>query len=400
MAELYEYITDTGTVVPDTADVQKGVEQEFKDAFGQNLIVTANTPQGVLIAAEVTARMAVLRNNAALANQINPALAGGVFLDALWRLTSSTGRIAATRSTVAGVTVTGVVGTIIPAGSIARTAAGDRFTTDADVTIGALGTATVNFSSENFGPVACGIGALTTIVSAILGWETVTNPTGATLGKNRETDAAARRRRRDTLAQQGTALPEAITSGLYDTEGVRSLKFRENTTAAAAVIDGINLAAHSIWVCVDGGTDAAVAATLLSRKSLGAGWNGAVTVNVTEAASGQVYPVKFDRPTAVPVLVRVTARNVSAVADPVTLIQQAILDFAAGKLEDEAGFTVGGSVSPFELAGAVNRQSPGIYVQKVEATLASVVNYQPLEVPIAINQIATLVQASITVIMI
>lgn len=395
----YQYVTDTGVIVPDTSTTQAQVEAEFRAAFGANLVVTPNTPQGVLIAAEVTARQAVARNNAALANQINPDQAAGVFLDALWRLTGGARRVAS-QSVLRAVALTGQPGTLVPAGSLAKTAAGDVFASVSAVTLGPGGTAAVDFVAQAFGPVPATVGALNIVVSAVLGWESVANGTGAELGLAAETDAAARRRRRATLALQGVSLPEAITSGLYDTPGVRSLKFRENVTAAAAVIDGVNLVANSIYVCVDGGTDLAVATTLLGTRSLGAQWNGGTTVNVVEPASGQSYAVKFDRPTPVPILVRATVRNVSAIGDPVDLTRAAILAYVQGLMDGEAGFTVGAPVSPFELAGAVNRQQPGLYVQKLEVTLASVVNYQVAEILIAINQIASLADGSITVLVV
>lgn len=391
----FQYLTETGVIVPDTADTQAAVEQEFRDALGQNLIVTPNTPQGVLIAAEVTARQSVARNNAAVANQINPDIAGGVFLDALWRLTGGERR-AATQSVLKAVAVTGVPGTLIPAGSLAKTGAGDRFTSAADVTLGAGGTAAVDFIAEAFGPVPATTGALNSIESAVLGWETVSNPTGAVLGQNRETDAESRRRRRDTLALQGVALSEAITSALMDTDGVQSLTFRENVTGATAIIDGVSLIKNSIFVCVNGGTDAAVAATLLAKKSLGCNWNGATTVNVTDAASGQAYAVKFDRPTLVPILARVTVRA-GSVADPVTVVQNALLAYTRGEIDGEMGFVVGGSVSPFELAGAIGRQAPGLYVQKVEVALVSTGTFQTTEIAMTIQQLATLAAGAITV---
>lgn len=392
----YNYIDTTGVIVPDTSDTQAQVEQEFRDAFGQDLNVKQG-PQQVLIAAEVSARQAVARNNAALANQLNPALAGGVFLDAIWALTGG-GRIAATASVVAAVALTGVPGTLIPGGSVAATAAGDRFVSAGDVTLGDDGAASVDFIAEEVGPVPCAIGALSAVVSAVLGWETVTNADAATLGQDEESDAASRLRRRDTLALQGVALPEAIISELRNSDGVRSLQFRENTADTPDTIDGIDIDAHSFWVCVDGGTDDDVAAAILAAKSGGAGMTGATVVDVTEPASGQVYPVKFDRPAAVPVLARVTVRNVSAIGDPTTLVKGALVAYAGGTVPGEAGLTVGRAVSPFELAGAVNIQAVGLYVQKLEVAYAAGGVYQTTELAIAINEIATLDAASITVI--
>lgn len=397
MAE-YTYVSTSGVVVPDTTSTLATVEQEFRDALGQNLNVKQG-PQQVLIAAEVSARQAVARNNAAVANQINPNLAGGVFLDALWSLTGGQ-RIAATRSRAVGVVLTGQAGTLVPAGSVAATAAGDRFVSVADATLSAFGSAAVDFVSDAAGPIPAAPGGLTVIVSAVLGWETVTNPAGAVLGLAQESDAAARRRRRDTLALQGVALPEAIASGLYSVPGVQSLTQRENKSAAGATIDGVVMPAHGYYVCVNGGSDADVAAMLLAKASMGAPWVGGTTVNVTDPTTGQVYPVKFDRPTLVPVLARITVSAGNAQGDPVTLAQNAILDYVNGRIDGEAGFVVGGDVSPFELAAAVNAADVGLYVRKVEVTKVSVGAFDTTEIAIAVNELATLSAGGIVVIVV
>jgi len=396
----YVYVETSGVILPDTADLQAVVEDEYRTAFGSNLVVTPNTPQGVLITAEVIARANVLANNATLANQINPNLAGGVFLDAIWALTGGE-RLAATQSTIAGVILGGVGGTLVPAGTIAAQADGTEWASVGDVVLDpGTGLATVDFVATEFGPLACNIGALNVVVSGVLGWETVTNPNAATPGRNEESDGASRIRRRNTLALQGSGGPEAIISGLYDTLGVRSLAFRENYTDASIVIEGVTLVEHSIYVCVDGGTDADVAMTLLDRKSMGANWNGTTTVSVTEPISGQVYDVKFSRPTAVPILARATVRVMGATGDIDALVKSAILAYVNGLLEGEAGLTVGTDVSPFELAGAVNVQTPGIYVQKMEITTVAAASYAVAEIPILISEIATLVEAGITVIVV
>lgn len=395
----YQYIDETGVIVPDTATVQTEVEGEYKAVFGQDLVVTANTPQGVLITAEVSARSNVLRNNAAVANQINPNLAGGVFLDAIWALTGGQ-RIAANYSVIPGVHLLGLPGTVVPAGSQASLIDGTLFASVSAVTLDGGGNGYVDFQAVETGPIAANIGTLTQIVTAVLGWDQVTNPTAATPGRNEESDLASRMRRKNTLSLQNVALPEAITSALYDTLNVRSLTFRENYTKADATIDGIFLLANSVWACVDGGTDADVAAALLAHKSLGANWNGAVTVNLTDAASGQTYPVKFDRPTAVPVQARVTVRNLSALTDVPAAVRQAIVDYAAGLQDGEPGFVVGASVSSFELAGAVNRAAPGIYVQNCEISLVTPTSWVVGQIAIALNQIASITSGNIEVIVV
>lgn len=74
--------------------------------FGQDLDISPETPQGVLITMETENRDAIVRNNAELANQINPDLAGGVFLDAIWALMG--GARDATRSILTQVQFGGV----------------------------------------------------------------------------------------------------------------------------------------------------------------------------------------------------------------------------------------------------------------------------------------------------
>ena len=395
----YKYIDTTGVIIPDAATLQAEVEGEYKAVFGQDLIVTPNTPQGVLITAEVSARSGVLQNNAAVANQINPNLAGGVFLDAIWALTGGA-RLPATYSIIPGVSLLGLPGTVIPAGSQASLSDGTLFASVSTVTLDAFGNGSVDFQAVEAGPIAANPGALNQIVTAVLGWDTVTNATAATVGRSLESDLASRLRRKNTLSLQNVALPEAITSGLYATKNVRSLTFRENYTKLDATIDGIFLLANSVWACVDGGLDADIAQTLLNHKSLGAGWNGATVVNVTDPASGQVYPVKFDRPTAVPIKTRVTVRNLSSLVDVQTAVIDAIVSYAAGLQEGEPGFVVGASVSSFELAGAVNRAAPGVYVQNCEISLVTPTSWVVGQISIALNQIATIIPGNIEVIIV
>lgn len=403
MADVYVYKTDTGTIVPDAEVIQDQVQQEYKDTFGQDLIVTPNTPQGMLITAEVLARIAAADNNAVVANQINPNIAGGVFLYAIGALTG----ISPTPATHSQVmcNLTGVPGTIIPAGSLARdTAHNELFESVSEITLAIDGTGSVLFQAQDTGPVSVAPSTVTQIVSAVLGWESVTNPAAeAVLGSLAQSDQAFRAYRRNTLAIQGQALAGAIISGLYATTGVKSVSFRENVSNTTQVIDGVTMVGHSIYACVDGGTDEAVANVLLDKKSGGCAYNNGassdpIDVEVTVPSSGQVMHILFDRPDLIPVLARVTVKINTSIKDPVTAVKDAILAYANGELDGEVGFTVGTSVSSFELGGAINRELPPLYVKKVEITLASApTDWSTDEIPIALWEKATIVASSITV---
>lgn len=391
----YGFIVETGVIVPDTSTTLAQVQDEFRAAFGSDLDVSPETPQGVLITAETLSRDAVARNNAALANQINPNLSGGVFLDAVWAITGGR-RFTATPSIVRGVEMTGVPSTIIPAGSVATTGAdGARFLLITPVVLDGAGQGLGIFQSEALGPIPAAIGALNTIVTSVLGWETVTNPYAAEEGDPGESDAAARRRRRQTLALQAVSLPEAIVSGVNDLPGVQSLAFRENVTDDPIVIEGVTLEPHSIYVCVDGGLDNDIGLMLLRKKSMGCGWNGTTTVNVTEPYSSQVYPVQFSRPELVTIYMRVTVAAGAPYADVPATVRAAILAYANGE-QDDTGFVVGGDVSAFEIAGAVNRDAAPIYVTNLELSLNGI-DYSSATIPITIAQKAMTVAGNIQV---
>lgn len=388
----FQYLVSTGVIIPDTSNILTEVQSDYQTAFGADLIVTPDTPQGVLITAETLARTEVVNNNAVVANQINPNIAEGAFLDAIMAL-SGMQRIAQTQTVVHGVMLTGVMGTVISAGTQAKTAAGDIFGSLSQVTLDGTGNAMVDFAAVEFGPIPCAQHALDQIVTNVLGWETVDNAIAGVLGTKTQGDGAARALRNNTLAFQGVSLAEAITSALYATAGVTSLFFQENVLPTTETIEGISMIGHSIYVCVNGGSDTDVAAALLENKSSGCAWNGGTTVTVTEPASGQPYAVKFDRPTQVGILVRVTTTNGLAAN-----IEQAILDYAAGLINGFAGFVVGADVSCFELSAAIGAEYPGYYISNVEIALQSGGSFQNSPIDIGVNQIAQTQLSYITVV--
>ena len=395
----YIYQDSTGIIIPDTATTQADVQNEYKTVFGSDLVVTPDTPQGILITAEVLARDSVIDNNAQVANQINPNYAGGVFLDAIWALTGGS-RVAATHSTVTA-TLGGVIGTLIPAGTRARTSAGDEFETLTSVTIGVGNIITANMQSVETGAIACASGELTDLVDNVLGWETITNPLAAVLGTSTESDEVSRRRRRNTLGLLGRSLAVSVLSAVYAVEGVASAAYRENYTTSNATIDGILIDANTIYVCVDGGTSADIGQALLSSKSGGCGYTGNTTVSVVDATSGQTYAVKFQRPDEIQILCKVTIRATASIPAPSTVVINSIVAWANGELSGEDGLVVGADVSPFEISGAVNRANPTIYVQKVEIAISTGSPvYQTTTIPIGLDEVARLQATAIQVIIV
>jgi|ERR1051326_3372541 uncharacterized phage protein gp47/JayE len=391
----FTYVTTQGVIVPDISDSRTEVEQNWKSIYGDDLVVSPETPQGGIINTQVQMRDSVATNNAQLANQINPDIASGVFLDALFKLMGGERR-PATRSVATSVVFGGVPNTLIPQGSLAVvSASGENFRTTSNLIIGANGTVTGDMESVNFGPVLAAIGALNAVGSSVLGWETITNPSAAVPGILEESDIAARARRRLTLAANTISMSAAIVSSLYLLPNVRSLSYRENNTDTVQIIDGITLAKHSIYLCIEGGINTQIAETLVREKTGGANYNGSVNASYTDPITGQTYAVKFDRPTEIQVFARITVEPSTL---PVQiLIPRIIQAYIAGQLEGEMGLRVGRPVSPYELSGVINQVEPSIVVRDVTLSTNGT-TFTRDNVLIALNQVARLQESAIQVI--
>lgn len=392
----YNYITTTGVIVPDESEILTDVQQEYRDVFGSDLDVKETSPQGKLIAQEVKSRTGIVQNNANMANQINPNLTEGNFLDAIWAHLGGK-RIGESNSTFSvPPDLTGEAGTLIPAGAKAKTTSGDIFLSIAAVTLDVSGNGFVGFISEETGEIAAPAGTLTSIVTEVIGWETINNTVPATIGTLKESGSRARKRRRDTVGLNARTGGEAIVGALRDA-GVDSLQYRQNNLPTTEIIDTISMVRNSIYVCVDGGTDEDVGRALLS-KSGGQAFNGAESVVVTDPASGpQTYTINFDRTTPDPILIRVTAKVPTSVTDPITTVRKAVLDYSKGIIGENGGFITGQEVAPFEIGAAINSQSPLVFLTFVEVSNKAVVSYSPASYPVAINEKATILESDISV---
>lgn len=363
----YDFIHETGLIVPDTSQIRDEVIEEFRAIFGSDIDTDPSTPTGLLIAKTVEERDAIARNNAELANQINPSHATGVFLDAILALSGSERR-GPTHTQAIGVLLSGARNAVIPAGVLVETDTALTFRLMETVVLSdspVFASGRGDFVCETPGAIEIGPGDLTTIVTPVPGWSDVGHAQQIVIGSEAEKDAPVRRRRRETLAAQSVSTPEAIRAHLDRTPGVRSFAFRENTEPETRVIDGVSIGPHSIWACVEGGADQDVGLALLSSKSCGAGYSGSVLTTVEEPVSGQPYQVRFDRPVERLIRLRVAVGPWSG-GDARSVIPRLIMNYMNQQLDGEPAWVVGVSVSMFEIAAAINAQEPTLNVRSVQ----------------------------------
>lgn len=166
-----------------------------------------------------------------------------------------------------------------------------KTTISANLTYTKIGTL-LDMTSVNTGEIIALTGTLTTIVTPVVGLDTISNTEDATLGRDLESDTDFRVR---ILASQniaGLATIEGIKAYLEQyVDGVTSVSIIENDTDSAIGLQD----AHSIQCVVEGGTDAAVAAGIFASKAAGINTYGLSSEVVTDTM-GFTHTIEFSRP--------------------------------------------------------------------------------------------------------
>lgn len=394
----YTYVTSSGLIVPDTSTVLDQVTQDFKNALGQDLDTTPETPQGRLIQLITDYRTNTLAINALNANQINLRYATGRYLDAIGAFFGVTRKSATSTRVLA--TVTGASGTVIPQGFQAQTTAEDVFYAENNITISSNGTATGYFLSIEKGEIPCEVNSLTMIVNAVLGWETIINSASATIGTNVENDTDFRIRIQASR-NTGISLMSAIKSRLTNVPNVLSSWAYDNYTGSSITYDGVTIPAHSICVVVDGGSNQDIAEAIFNAKTGGTGYTAitdqSVDVIVTDGNYNVPYTVTFNRPEQVGFKVSITVKSGTySGADLESDVKQAIINWSEGLVEGVNGLAIGQNVSPFEISAAVSDQLPDIYVKDCKIALLNGV-LGTNELVFTVSQVGQILTSNITV---
>lgn len=370
----YDYITETGVIVPDTETILSELRSMMTGLFGAEMDLSPETPQGRLLEMWSRNREFCIQICAMVSNLLNLNKASGFVLDDLGALFLLS-RKEATYTEVS-VIASGVAGTIIPANTRLKTTAGDIFVNSRSAVIGSDGTVRIDYRADKIGPVPCVANTLTVILDSVSGLESVVNPEGPTsVGQELESDNAFRLRIKSGLNVNSIAILTAIKSNLESLDGVIGTYCYDNYTNDAVIIDGLELGPHSLLAVVDGGNADDIAKVLYSKKTLGTGYVSkddnpdydVIEKEVIDDSYGSIYKVSFARPimTDVDIMVTVSRKNYTG-ENLEQAVKTAIFNFANGENPEVDGITIGGPLSPFEISAAISSEIPEIFIREIK----------------------------------
>jgi len=287
-------INSEGIQTKTLADIISSLESSFQSIYGSDINLDQNSPDGQLLN-----QIALMcRDIADFITQDysskDPDQAVGVALDGVSQLCGIT-REGGTYTEV-DITVTtdralNLNGSESSTPFTISDSIGNLFELIDDESLSS-GSNTVAFRAVEIGNVQVSLNTLTTIVTPVLGVLSVNNPSAPTTqGEDQETDAELRLRRQASVALPAQSCFAGLVGGLYTVDGVVQAVVYENTTGST---DGDGIPAHGIWVVVDGGSDADIAAMIYLYRPMGVPMAGAETVSVTQVDSSTI-DISFDR---------------------------------------------------------------------------------------------------------
>lgn len=367
------------------------LNDNMKAIFGDNFNVSPESPDGQVdgVISESNANLWEIAEY--VYDAFNPSTASGVPLSNLVQLNGIT-RQPAVASRVS-LTLTGVAGTVIQAGSITRTNdTGDIFITDTEAILDALGSAVVFATAENTGAIQANANTIQIIETPVTGWDTVNNPTAAIVGRDDETDPELRARRARSQAINAQAVLDAMFAAVSNIEGVTKATVLENDTD---VIDANDLPPHSFEVIVVGGEDQEIGDTIWLKKSAGITTVGTTTVQVLDT-QGIPHDINFQRPTTVDIFVEVDLTTFAGYpADGDDQVKQAIVDYANGDLVEGEGFGLSQDVIYTRLFTPINFV-PGHEIDALRIGIAPSPT-GTVNIPIAVTEISNFLVVNIIV---
>lgn len=289
ISELF-YLDATGIHVPDLEAVSSWLINEYKNIYGKDVVLTADTQDGQWLGILAQAIHDTMDVSALVYNSFSPSTALGDALDKNVRL-NGISRKAPTYS-MCDVKLVGAAGTTIRGGTV-KDDLNRIWHLPSEVIIPLAGEITVTVIADEAGAWTALPGTINVINTPTRGWQSVSNENEATAGAPVESDAELRRRQAVSVALPSQSVLEGMVGAVATIAGVTRYRAYENDTNQT---DSNGLPAHSSCLVVEGGDAAEIAEAIHRHKTLGSGTHGDTAITV-EDQYGLNTSIKFQRPT-------------------------------------------------------------------------------------------------------
>lgn len=187
-------------------------------------------------------------------------------------------------------------------------------------------TSNILFESLEYGNISVPTNTITTIVTNVMGLDSVTNDITPTAGRIEESDIAARQSYIKRIAIRSKNIVDGIVADLYqNVDGVLSAIGMENYTDYT---DADGRPPHSIEIIVDGGDESEIAQVIFDRRCPGIRAYGTTSIDISDPY-GNVVAIGFSRPDYRYVWLRITMqRNTKETIAPnyVLLAKNAVME--------------------------------------------------------------------------
>ncbi|MDE9557348.1 baseplate J/gp47 family protein [Xenorhabdus bovienii] len=390
----------TGLLVPDEIDILNGRLSDLSTALGGQMSTSLTSPQGQIAVSDSAIIADKNDQLLAIVNQINPDYASGRFQDAIGRI-YFLDRIPASGTTVTA-KCTGMVGTVIPAGSIARDKTGYLYHALNSATIPATGSVDVVFQNSSTGPIPCQIGDLDTIYSSVPGWSGIRNEAAGVLGANEESRANFEYRRRQSVARNARNTLGAIRAAVLEVAGLVDAYVISNNSGFTKNMGTSNypLLPHSIYVGVYGGKADDIANAIWNSGPPGIDMCGNTEHTIVDK-DGYTHPypeytIKWETVKPIGVSVRIDLRKNE-------FLSSNINELVVNAVQDAFNGIDGGTRARIGTTLYAGRYYSGVYnidqanIDIVSITLSRNATHYDAAVSFGIDEIPTLDSSNITV---
>jgi uncharacterized phage protein gp47/JayE len=297
-------LDETGLTIKSLTELVTELTDDMKGIYGDDINVEPDTPDGQQI--NIVAQLGIDQREVLgdINSGFDPDQAQGRVLDQRVAINGIFRQGATFTQTPISITVDRAV-TLqglddasedidIPSGTYTvKDDVGNQFCLLETEAIAAVGTYVLTFRAKDIGNVEVSVNTITTAVTAIAGVTAINNPSSPTVqGRDEETDASLRLRRRKSTAIVSTGYLDSIESALLALDGVTTAIVNSNDTDATD-IEGTP--PHTVWAIVEGGDPDEIGEVIYAKKSAGSGLRGDEEV-IVPRPNWRTYTARFDRP--------------------------------------------------------------------------------------------------------